>query len=464
MTDFTSQPLKKDVLADFAPPVGEPDEVLDADDRPKKPTEDEIGDELITSWGGKRKFFYGAWHRYDGGVWKVDQKVGKEFWRILKAHKKNGIKPKSGLKDSLDKYCRDHASVDEEEIDVGANYINLRNGVYNLTTDELESHRPDLYMTSQLPFDYDPEAHCDVWWGFLNQVLRTPDGKETDTELWRLAQEAFGYSLTADTSHRVSFWCVGASGTGKSTLLNVLIALMGDSHVTIDLDTLKDNQYQLADIAGRRVVTFTEPDTRSMLADGWYKKLVSRDTISARQAYGKPFNFVPVCKLWGAMNETPRVADRSDAIYSRVVIIPMNRIIPIEQRDGRLDEKLRTELAGIFNWALGGLKRLRTDKQFTSAKQSIEARNEYKHENDIEAYFVEERCELAPANWIATAALYAAYDVWCKESGFIPKHKLRVGREWKRLGFQQSNSPDGKTSIWKGVRLKPVNSVDLSAL
>ncbi len=98
-------------------------------------------------------------------------------------------------------------------------------------------------------------------------------------------------------------------------LINILQELAGNSHTPIDLDTMTTNPYQIADIAGKRLVTFTEPKANSVLPDNHYKRLVSQDAITARQIYGKPFRFVPICKVWGAMNEFPRVIDRSDAIF-----------------------------------------------------------------------------------------------------------------------------------------------------
>lgn len=417
---------------------------------PHKPTDDELGEMLLSRWDGKVKFIYGAWHRYSEGVWKPDPRMAFEFWRVLIDNKRNGIKPNAGKAASVEKYCQLKALVDDDQIDAGHTYINLRNGAYNLTTEQLEAHRPDLYMTTQLPFAFDREALSMTWLKFLDQVLVGSDGKP-DWELRMLIQQAFYYSLTADTSRRVSFWLVGASGTGKSTLLNVLIALAGNSHVAIDLDSLKDNQYQLADIAGKRVVTFTEPDSRAPLADGWYKRLVSKDTISARQAYGKPFNFVPMCKVWGAMNDTPRVVDRSDAVFGRVIIVPMNRVVPNDQRDGRLDEKLLSELPGIFNWALLGGYLLEQHNGFIRPAQSEAARDEYRRENDVEALYLSERCTLDKNLVTSINDLFHNYKSWCEENGYMNKQKERVGRDWKRLGLEPTHLNGGKDRAWRGA-------------
>lgn len=416
----------------------------------RKPTDDELTDLLIEQWGGRYRFMFGMWHRYEGGMWYPDQRIAIHFWNVLIQNKYRGIKPNAGKAGSVEKYAQLRAIVEDNEMDSGDNWVNLQNGVFNLTTYQLEAHQEAFYMTSQLPFAYDKDAKCPTWERFLNSTLRAPNGVP-DVALIHLVQEAFGYSLTADTAHRASFWLVGASGTGKSTLLNVLIALAGNTHVGIDLDSLKDNQYQLADIAGKRIVTFTEPDSRSVLADGWYKRLVSKDVISARQAYGKPFNFVPKCKLWGAMNDTPRVADRSDAVFSRVVIIPMNYIVPPNERDRQLDEKLRGELAGIFNWAMNGLRFLRYEGKFTPSTQSEAAREQYRAENDPERLFVEERCEQDANHWVKAETLYLAYRVWCVDNGYQPKSSATVSKDWRRLGFVADRNKAYR--FWRGVKV-----------
>ena len=151
------------------------------------------------------------------------------------------------------------------------------------------------------------------------------------------------------------------------------------------------------------------------------------------------------------MNELPRVIDRSDAIFNRVYIIPMNRVMPESKKDLHLTEKLRGELAGIFNLALIGLKRLRRAKAFTLATQSDNARKEYKAENDIESAFVAECCIRKPESKTNAQALYDAYSAWCKRNGSMPKSSVKVARDWERLGFRKAKTNVG--NIWSGLEL-----------
>jgi putative DNA primase/helicase len=426
-------------------------EVLEPDEpKSHKPTDDEIGDMLISTWDGNIRFFFGAWNEYTNGVWMPFRQVQRAIWEKLKDLKFFGIRPTASKVSSIEKYLQEFLTVDDSLIDNQHEYINLENGLFNVETYKLEPHKREAYITSQLPFGYDEDADCPFFRKFLNEALVKSDGT-MDFELQMLLLEGMGYSLTANTDYRVSFWLVGASGSGKSVLMNVIQRLAGTSHAAIDLDELTNNSYQLADIAGKRLVTFTEPKANSVLADNHYKRIVSQDTIMARQIFGKPFRFVPICKLWGAMNETPRVIDRSDAVFNRVMIIPMNHVLPEEKKDLRLGEKLASELAGIFNMALIGLKRIRHARGFTKPAQSESAREEYKAENDIEAAFVEACCIRNASAQTNSQTLYDAYSAWCRRNGALAKSHIKVARDWQRLGFKRQKTM--RANVYIGVQL-----------
>lgn len=416
-----------------------------------KPTDDVLGRRYINQYGERYTWMYEAWHSYERGVWKADDVNPLiSMWELLIEHKDKGIKPSADKVTSILKYGQLYLRPGDDEID-SARYINLRNGVYNLETQQLEAHQRELYMTSQLSFDYAPKADCPTWESFLDSVLVMDDGRP-DFALQNVVQQAFGYSLTANTDHRVSFWLVGPSGTGKSTLLNVLIELAGDSHASIDLEFLTKNEYQFAHLPGKRLVTFTEPSSGTKLEDGAYKRLVSQDMLTGRHPHGRPFEFVGEFKVWGAMNELPRVTDRSDAVYNRVIIIPMNHIVPPAQRDPKLIDKLRNEKAGIFNWALEGLRNLTRTRSFDYSVASDEARQEWRIENDTEAAFVEDICELKLDAEVPARSLYRAYKEWCRQNGYYSKSERTVARDWVRLGATKTRKASGM--VYQGIAVK----------
>src|SRR5690606_22202115 len=125
-----------------------------------------------------------------------------------------------------------------------------------------------------------------------------PDGT-TDNSLVTLVQEALGYSLTARTDLKASFWLVGAKDSGKSTMIAFLKLFMGSLHGTLDLNQLGTNRFLLGGIIGKRVVTFTEAESNTVLPDSIYKALVGgSDEIYADVKNRDPIVFKPTAKIW----------------------------------------------------------------------------------------------------------------------------------------------------------------------
>lgn len=417
-----------------------------------KPTCDELANEFYNQHGRDYAFFYGEWWKYSNGYWSVSE--SEEYGhavQILIQHKRDGIKPTPQQARNLLDFAKIRLRVASERVDTDSNYINLQNGLYNLNSLQIEPHRRDWYSTYQLPFSYDAKADCPTWHAFLQNAFHDPYDSMNALQNIISLQQAFGYSLTGDTQYRLSFWLVGLSGTGKSTVLNVLQALGGSAHISIDLELLAKNEYQLADCAGKRIVSFTEPSSGAVLNDGVYKRLVSSDMIKARKIFGMPFQFRPSFKVWGAMNEMPRVLDRSDAVFNRIVIYEMNNVVPENKRDPQLYTKLMQELPGIFNWALEGLESVRDKKRVFVPPSSKRARDDYQSSNDPEMLFVQEELEADTTAFIASNELYKRYSEWCRDTGIYPKSRIKVASDWKRLGMIPHKS---SVIRYQGYRVK----------
>lgn len=408
------------------------------------PTDDEVGDGLIRRWDEKYRYFYGKWHTYDKGVWESVDVPNKEIWKEMRRHKDSRFRPSKGKASSILSYVESVLSIPNSEVDQGKGVINLQNGMLSLETVSLEPHDEGRYLTSQLPFEFNEEASCPHWLKFLSEVLVDESG-EMDAQLIDLLQEAFGYSLTSDTSHEKMVWLHGQAATGKSTILRVLKALLGSAALEIGMNELRHNSYQLAEIGGKRVLTCSEAASGAYLADAHIKKIVSGEEIVARQIYSSPQYIQPIAKLWWAMNEVPQNLDRSDAIYRRLILIPFHRPIPKEERDIHLFDKFVQELPGILNWALEGLKRLNTNGTFTEAAQVEQSVQEYQQDNDAEAEFLSDEEWISEVGQGATLAsdLYIAYSMYSQRFGYNAKSRKMVARDWKRLGLIKSRQSAG---------------------
>lgn len=422
--------------------------------KPSVPTDPDIGDRLMAQWSGDVAYFYGRWHKYQEGVWLPCPGIKADVWNAMKEATSEGLHPTSARANSILDYLQAMLTIDNALIDRAEDMLNLRNGQLSLKTGVLNPHNRSNFFTTQLAFDFDEQARCPQWDRVLSEILVDHEGK-TDPSLVKLLCEAFGLSLTTDTSFQKGFWLYGDGGSGKSTVMEVLHGLLGDGFLTVDFNTLqRNNAYQLADLPGKRVVACSEAEVGGRLAENVMKAIISSDELSVARKYGHPFTVRPVAKLWWSMNHLPRTKDVSNAIFRRLIIIPFNRVIPEDKIDTALLPKLKTELPGVLNWALQGLRRLRANGKFTYAQLADRALEGYRETNDIEAAFLndEKYCILDPALLEMSTPLYDVYRAYCLRNGHAPKSQKGVAAEWQRLGLVSCKSHGGHAS-YRGVGL-----------
>lgn len=330
------------------------------------------------------------------------------------------------------------------------NLLNLANGSLNLDTFTLQPHQRDDMLTHCLPYAFDAAAACPTWRRFISDVL-VDEKLQPDAELAALVQEAVGYSLTIETNREAFFFLSGTGGNGKSTLLTTVAALLGSElSMTLDLAALAQYgaDYRLAKIGGRRIIFSTEAKPEAKIADDVFRRIASGETIDARPIGKEPIQITPVAKLWWAQNAQPNVHDTSDGFWRRLKLLPFRRQFAEHEKDIDLPAKLQTELPGILNWALDGLRRLRTTGRFTASSQAAQAAAEYRTaSNPIALWVIDattlglpdevrrkldaERQPLADSDWGWTQAraAYDNYRGWCLDTGQHEKNQTVFGRE-----------------------------------
>lgn len=429
---------------------------LDGEQPRYQPDDDEIALSIADQWKGNARYFHSDWHVYEDGCWQKRDihELKVSLRKLLRTYRSYGIRVTqrriNGLAQMLedDLYIPDRKLMDV--LEAQKTYINLRNGLYNLETHQLEPHDPDLMFTHQLDFDYDPGADCPMFRHYLRKSLVHPDGKP-DVKLGILVQQALAYSMTARTDLKASFWLWGKPDSGKSTFLAFIRGLMGSLHTTIDLNQLSTSKFMLSAIVDKRVVTFSEAESHTTLPDGLYKAMVGGTDEIYADVKNKPgISFRPQAKFWWAMNDAPRVSDRSGATFNRLHIIPFNRSIPPEERILDLDKKLLRERAGIFNELMVFYQRLNNGGGvFERVPQSIAKREQFQMENDTEATFLAECTSALHSSRVGSQELYNRYRNWCDENGFRPKNINQVGKDWERLGLEKRNI-DGRF-WWQGI-------------
>lgn len=399
-----------------------------------------LGERYVYEHGADTMYARGSWYRWNGRVWRMVENalIYREIWAMLAQAQANGeANATRNNVDGVYQYAEVHLYVQDNALDAIPDAVTLQNGIYALNIGFLMKHDANYRLTTILPFEMDDTATCPVFEHYLRTTFVKPDKLyEPDNELIAFVQEAIGYSLSADVSHHVSFWCVGEGANGKGVLFHVLERLLGDAAVPIDFGALRYDRYQLALLAGKRVALCAESDsTDGVVRDATYKSLVSGDSMRVRQIYEKPFILYPTAKLWWSMNRIPDVRDPSGGFWRRIKIIPFNRVFDEDERILDLKQQLDEELPGIFNWALRGWERLQGERAFTMPSQVQQVTEDARQDSNELGAFIQENCYEADMAAVQSSLFYTAYAKWCKSQGFVPRNARQLKREMAALGF-----------------------------
>lgn len=330
--------------------------------------------------------------------------------------------------------------------------INCKNGELHYENNAwvVKEHRRDSNFCHQIPIKFDEEAVCERFTQFLDEIFEPDEDKKQKI---RLVQEFFGYSLITSCEFEKFLLLVGAGNNGKSVLLKVIMALVGEQCVS----SVQTNQFEhppaLAHLHGKLLNVVTEIPVGAVIADAKLKSITSGELTNAAHKFGHPFDFIPYCTLMFSANHLPHTKDCSPAFFRRAEVLAFNRIFKKEECDtGLADKLIQEELSGILNFALQGLKRL-YKKGFTDVPSSKATKREWELSADQVAAFIDEECELDSTAKIPIGDLYSKYKDWADDSGIKSNvNKNNLTSRLKRMGCTAIRN--GSARMLLGVKLK----------
>ena len=292
-----------------------------------------------------------------------------------------------------------------------------------LDTTDFTFKEPSADIPSFLFQDYEYERtrmSTPVWDKFIEEILVDNNGTP-DPDLLQYVYEVLGYMLVPEIAGQTMFYFVGAGANGKSTLLNLLVDIVGGEFVSSQsVEELTTKDFMLPNLIGKRLNVVNEEQSKYVQAEK-FKALVSGDPVSARRLYGEPFTFVPTTKFIFASNHVPQFNDWDGGIERRVRIIPFNYNVPEEKRDTDLAKKLRAEIPGIVGKILDrGTKRV-IDNGFklVAPLQVIRMSEEFKKNTATLDTFITEALKPNndPHEFKANSEIYYMYKTWAAQSG-----------------------------------------------
>ncbi len=388
----------------------------------------------------------GSFYVYNGAFWKaIPEKDLKAFLR--KAAEKMGIDKFTArfveFSDNLFRQFTETAYLPAPIASRESIRINLTNGTFEISTHSQHLRAPDAadFLTHQLPFAYDPKATAPRFQAFLDRVL-------PDLDCQKVLSEYLGYVFISPSKLKLekTLLLYGAGANGKSVVFDVIMGLLGSDNVSnYSLSSLTtEPAYCRAHLATKLLNYASEINGK--LESDTFKQMVSSEPIEARLPYGQPFILTNYAKLIFNCNLLPTDVEHSHAFFRRFLIVPFEVTIPDHEQDKELAKKIiSSELSGVFNWILAGLRRLLEQGRLTNCEAANDQLTAYKSQSDTVRLFMDEN-QYAPHSEYFTPLkdLYRDYRAYCIESGYRP---VNHGNFRKRL-TGNGISTERKTAGW----------------
>ncbi|WP_375670023.1 hypothetical protein, partial [Bartonella sp. CL29QHWL] len=129
---------------------------------------------------------------YESGSWRLlpEKTMHRRLAKLIEREQPDVWRPtwENGYMATLARLAK-HVS----EFDTNKVHLNLRGGMFNTETFELEEHDPDFHSSIQNPIEHDPDAQCPRFLRFLNEIF------QCDQQIIKVVQEMMGYCCTAET-------------------------------------------------------------------------------------------------------------------------------------------------------------------------------------------------------------------------------------------------------------------------
>jgi putative DNA primase/helicase len=312
-------------------------------------------------------------------------------------------------------------------------YINLKNGTFEITPEtwRLRPFNSADFLTYQLPFEYNDVATAPKFEAFMDKVL-------PDKESQNVLAEFLGYVFIQPDVLKLEkmLFLYGSGANGKSVFFDIVNALLGPENISsYSLENLTDDTgYSRAKI-GNKLVNYAS-EISGKVNPSIFKQLASGEPVGARLPYGQPFTLSSYAKLIFNGNVLPNDVEHTHAFFRRFLIIPFEvTIAEAEQNKNLASEIITSELPGVLNWVLAGLRRLLNQEAFSKCDAADNFLSDYKKKTDTVQLFLEDNnYVLDLVNHVPLKDLYSEYRSYCQDNGNRPLAKKTFSERLKAIG------------------------------
>ena len=279
--------------------------------------------------------------------------------------------------------------IDETTLNADETVINFQNGLLDLDSLTLRPHDPAVLSTIQIPCDWNRNpAPTPVFDGYISTLT---DGNPATLQL---LLEFVGAVLSNVKGWRFkkSLFMVGPGDTGKSQLKALVERIIGrGNYSTMDLEQM-EARFGTAMVKGKRLVGSSDMSFMTVKELKTFKKVTGGDGLYMEHKGVDGFEGLYDGLIWFCMNQLPRFGgDDGEWVYNRIMPVYCNNIIPPEDQDKEIQDKMYAEREGIIHRAVLAFRAvLANGYRFSEPEDVALNRIDYRHENDSALAFMDE--------------------------------------------------------------------------
>ena len=325
---------------------------------------------------------------------------------------------------------------------------------FNIKTKKQEPLRRDHFNFYNMAFNYDPNAICPNY----EQVLDFAFAENVVQRDYFL--KFMACAIFDDQNVEKAMVLIGDGANGKSTLVNGIIDMFPDKSEVItplSIDELKKDSSMLYTLRRAKIAYESDVSGRKFsYGSDFLKKLISQEAMTFRRKYATDsIAFRNPSKIVLGMNDFPKIYDSTGGFERRFTFLEFDNVIPADNQDYDIRNKIKKESAGIFNLLLVKYIEFCKDKKLPKVKSNFfkEALEETSSFHAFCAHKI--KVTGNPDHKITNGALYKEFQDYCIDLGENTKYimnKISFGKQFtrrfkKQIRTYRTNLERGKTGL-----------------
>jgi len=279
---------------------------------------------------------------------------------------------------NLELYNRPEIKFDKDE-----NYINFKNGLYDLKTGNFQKHTPEHKSTFQLDINYNSKAEAPNFKNALNVWFDNERDKEEYLK-------GLYYSISGNRGAHVALFFYGEGCDGKGEASKVLSSIVGEKRTTgLRLENL-DEPHMVASLHGSWINIADDVGAKKHINDGTFKAITGDGLILVNPKYKQPFSIRSKAVWIVLTNHMFSSSDNSRGFNRRIKFINFQRVPNSVKIPYFFEEKLKPELEGIVQYILkNGRELWERDGGFKETPTDRETKSELEERHSVNGFWID---------------------------------------------------------------------------